>query len=92
MEKDKDSICKRQCKPIEIPTDIELQALNRMRLIKQRAKRIKEVLSRLSSSQKNERDELEKELKQLKLEWKEWEKKREDARRERMILLGHEKP
>jgi len=34
--------------------------------------------------------ELEREMTQLKAEWNEWGKKRKEAARKRMILLGHE--
>jgi len=84
------------CKPIEVPTEDELIALNAMRTIKDRSKRIKKRLYEISSPDGDgpieKVLELEKEMAQLKAEWREWEEKRKDAARERMILLGHEEP
>ncbi|MFC1532608.1 hypothetical protein ACFL7M_04485 [Thermodesulfobacteriota bacterium] len=82
------------CQPIEVPTKDELAALNAMRLIKDRVRDLKKMLSKVSSSENSgdvsEIRDLEKEMTRLKTEWKEWEKKKEDAAKERMILLGHE--
>jgi len=35
---------------------------------------------------------LESELFELRAQWDEWEKKRKEAARRRMMMLGHEKP
>ena len=86
----------KSCKPIEVPTEDELAALNAMRTIKDRSKGIKKRLSEISSPDGDGNAEkvleLEREMAQLKAEWREWEEKRKDAARERMILLGHEEP
>lgn len=84
------------CKPIQVPTENEVVALNAMRTIKERSKGLKKRLSEISSLGGNENAEqimeLEKKMEQLKAEWREWEEKRKDAAKERMILLGHEEP
>jgi hypothetical protein len=84
------------CKPIEVPTEDELVALNAMRTIKDRSKDVKKRLSEISFLNGDENAEkileLEREMEQLKAEWREWEEKRKDATRHRMILLGHEEP
>lgn len=86
----------KSCKPIEVPTEDELVALNAMRMIKDRSKEVKNRLSEISFLNGDENAEkileLEREMGQLKAEWREWERKRKDAARERMILLGHEEP
>jgi len=86
----------KNCKPIEVPTEDELVALNAMRTIKDRSKEVKKRLSEISFIDGGENAEkileLEREMEQLKAEWREWERKRKDATRERMILLGHEEP
>jgi hypothetical protein len=86
----------KSCKPIQVPTENEVVALNAMRTIKERSKGIKKRLSEISSLDGDENAEqimeLEKEMEQLKAEWREWEEKRKDAAKERMILLGHEEP
>ncbi|MBW1887768.1 MAG: hypothetical protein JRI52_05385, partial [Deltaproteobacteria bacterium] len=83
-------------KPIKVPTEDELVALNAMRTIKYRSKEVKKRLSEISSPNGDENAkkilELEREMEQLKAEWREWEEKRKEAARERMILLGHEEP
>lgn len=82
---------KSSCKPIEIPTDDEVRALNALRDIKSRVRKLKEVMMDDSADRSltPEKIQAESELLQLKKEWKEWEKKREAAARERMIALGH---
>ena len=86
----------KNCKPIEVPTEDELVALNAMRTIKEHSKEVKKRLSEISLLNEDENAEkileLEREMEQLKAEWKQWEEKRKDAVRERMILLGHEEP
>ena len=87
---------KSSCKSMEIPTDDEVKALNKMREIRKRAAEIKKELSHMASdaspSEKINRAERERELIELKKEWKDWEKKRDEAARERMIALGHLEP
>ena len=85
---------KSSCKPLDIPTDDEVKALNRLREIKKRVREIKKELSHMASDAsscelKNQADE---ELLELKKEWKEWEKKRDEAAKERMVALGHLEP
>ena len=82
---------KNTCKPLEIPTDDEVKALNRLREIKKRVREIKKELSNMSSdsSLSENTKRAESELLELKKDWKEWEKKRDEAARERMIALGH---
>ena len=82
------------CKPLEIPTDDEVNALNRLREIKKRVREIKSKLKHLASdpSFHDERNRAESELVELKKEWIEWEKKKDEAARERMIALGHLDP
>lgn len=84
----------RSCKPIEIPTDDEVKALNALREIKERVRSLKNIMIEKENSSHTwaGREKVESELLQLKTEWKEWEKKRESAARERMIALGHIKP
>lgn len=87
--------CGKICKGVEVPTGDEVAALNAMRTIKDRVRALKKELSESSSPDGDESDEktseLQKELSRLKAEWREWERKREEAARVRMILLGHEK-
>ena len=82
------------CGQVQIPTDDEIKALNALRLIKARVNEIKKVLSHKSLSEEDDGTdiELKRELSRLKVEWVEWVEKREKATKERMILLGHEKP
>ena len=84
----------RICKPIEIPTEDEVKALDRLREIKKRVREIKKELSKMSSDSLfyEQKTLLDSELLQLKKEWEEWEKKRDAAARERMIALGHLDP
>lgn len=88
--------CRETCHQVEVPSEKEVMALNEMRVIKDR---VREIKRRLSDLDDNERDEnvrerggLQTELKRLKAEWVEWENRRQEAARERMILLGHEEP
>ena len=82
------------CKPIEIPTDDEVKALNRLRKIKKRVREIKKELAYMASdaSYYEQINRADNELLELKKEWKKWEKKRDEAARERMIALGHLEP
>ena len=83
------SCSEKDCKQIEVPTEDELIALNTMRAIKERVREIKKRISNREGDA-GEISELEGEMERLRTEWKEWENNWEDARRERMILLGHE--
>ena len=85
---------KSSCKPIEIPTDDEVRALDALREIKERVRKLKETMVSESEygSFSAEKIQAESELLQLKKEWKEWDKKRESAERERMTALGHTEP
>jgi len=82
---------KNSCKPIEIPTEDEVRALNALREIKNRVRKLKKIMmSRaIDSNCWVDKTQAESELLQLKKEWEEWEKKRDIAVRERMIALGH---
>jgi homospermidine synthase len=88
--------CRETCHQVEVPSKKEVMALNEMRAIKGR---VRDIKRRLSDLDNHERDEnagevgvLQTELKRLKVEWVEWEKRRQEAAKERMILLGHEEP
>lgn len=85
---------KSSCKPVEIPTDNEVEALDRLREIKKRVREIKKDLSMMPSEDSfyEKRLEAENELRRLKTEWDQWMKKRDKAARERMIALGHLEP
>jgi len=83
---------KRQCGILKIPTEEELEALNMLRKIKKEVRWLrdeKEKILRSKDSDNSYIDELEKRLAQLKEFWKIWEKKREEAIKKRMIMLGH---
>ncbi|MBW1730127.1 MAG: hypothetical protein JRH08_01930 [Deltaproteobacteria bacterium] len=81
---------------IQIPTEKEQEALEAMRKIKEQVREKKALLKEMRVSQTVENEQrilwLESELKVLKGQWDQWKKKREEAARERMILLGHEEP
>lgn len=85
---------KKSCKPLELPTDDEVKALNRLLEIKNRVRELKKELSHMAfdASFYEQRTQADNELFELKKEWKEWEKKRDKAARERMIALGHLEP
>lgn len=88
--------CVPSCKKIDVPTEEELCALNELRCIKERVRELKRKISDLSAGlMPGTRDDLmrlEKEMADLKEEWLSWEDKRQQAARERMIILGHEQP
>jgi hypothetical protein len=86
--------CIEGCHKVEVPSDDEVVALEAMRTIKDRVREIKRDIFDLSDNERDEtyRKELENEMIRLRAEWKEWEKKREEAAKVRMILLGHEEP
>jgi hypothetical protein len=90
------SLCETTCRQVEVPTEDEVEALNAMRKVKERARSIKESISGLAdvrdASDLEERSRLEKEMAQLKSEWEKLEQRRSEAARERMVLLGHEEP
>ena len=90
----KSTPCETACKGIEVPTDDEVEALNAMKILKFRVRKIKNEISEISSDKKREDksglSRLERDLIMLKKEWDQWEEKRKKAARERMILLGHE--
>ena len=90
------SLCETSCKQVKVPTEDEVEALNAMRAVKERARFIKGQISGLSAtreaSEMAERSRLEKEIAQLKSEWDRLEERRCEAARERMVLLGHEEP
>jgi hypothetical protein len=88
--------CVHSCKKIDVPTEEEVDALNQLRCIKERVRKLKKEISDLSAGLiSGTRDDLmimEKEMAGLKEEWLSWEEKRQQAARERMIILGHEQP
>jgi len=84
----------KSCGKIQVPTEEEVAALNAMRKIKARVRELKKKISEMTPL-KSVEDEprlqaLEEELAHLKGAWEAWAKKREEATRVRMILLGHE--
>lgn len=96
MNIETDISCKNICSgKIEVPTDKEISALNKMRSIKSKVKVIKAEIRLLNDSGDDKaRDrafELEQDLERYKTEWLEWQKRHKEAVRERMIILGHEK-
>jgi hypothetical protein len=88
--------CAHSCKKIEVPTDEEVCALNELRCIKEKVRDLKKKISDLSAGLvPGTRDDLmilERQMEDLKEEWLSWEEKRQQAARERMIILGHEQP
>ncbi len=80
---------------IEVPTEKEREALAALKAIKERVRVLKKQLSSLGPTAKGdtpERRAAEEEMASLKVQWKQWEERREEAIRERMILLGHQEP
>ena len=88
--------CIHSCKKIDVPTEEEVCALNELRCIKERVRELKKKISDLSAGLvAGTRDDLlvlEEEMADLKDQWLAWEEKRQQAARERMIILGHEEP
>jgi len=87
------SICGKR---IEVPTEKERKALAAMKSIKERVRVLKKRLASLNASGIDENAgeilDLEEELVRLKSEWIKWEARKQEAARERMILLGHQSP
>jgi metallophosphoesterase superfamily enzyme len=88
--------CAHSCKKIEVPTDQEVCALNELRCIKEKVRDLKKKISDLSAGLvPGTRDDLiilEQQMEDLKEQWLSWEEKRQQAAKERMIVLGHEHP
>ena len=88
--------CINSCKKIDVPTEEEVNALNELRCIKERVRELKKKISDLSAGlvagTRDDLMDLEKEMADLKEEWLAWEEKRQQAAKERMIILGHEEP
>jgi len=89
--------CQQSCRKIDIPTEEEVAALNQLRSIKDRLRKLRKQISDLSAGlvEGATRDDLmllEDQVAELKEEWLVWEDKRQQAARERMIILGHEDP
>lgn len=84
------------CGEVEIPTAAEQEALGALRSIKERVRAIKDRAASLEAGEEGIRTQelstLRQDLEILRKEWGHWEEKRKSAARERMILLGHEKP
>jgi hypothetical protein len=55
-------------------------------------KKISDLSAGLVAGTRDDLVILEKEMADLKEEWLSWEEKRQQAAKERMILLGHEQP
>lgn len=96
MNKDDESFSEVCPGKIKVPTEKEREALVAMKSIKERVREIKSRLASLKDSSNDEGGQealsLNEELSRLKVEWEKWEKRRDEAQRERMILLGHEEP
>jgi hypothetical protein len=90
------SACAHSCKKLDVPTDDEVCALNELRCIKERVRELKKRISDLSAGLvAGTRDDLmmlEEQMEDLKEEWLSWEERRQQAAKERMIILGHEQP
>jgi hypothetical protein len=88
--------CAHSCKKIDVPTEEEVNCLNELRCIKERVRELKKKISDLSAGlvagTRDDLMDLEKEMADLKEEWPAWEEKRQQAAKERMIILGHEEP
>ena len=88
------SACVHSCKKIDVPTDEEVCALNELRSIKERVRELKKKISDLSAGlvagTREDLMILERQMEDLKEEWLSWEEKRQQAAKERMIILGHE--
>jgi len=81
---------------VEIPTRKEQEALAELGKIKEQVRQKKAILERLRSAPDMREDEsiaeIEAELGRLKEQWAVWDKRREDAAKERMVLLSQEQP
>jgi len=91
------TVCQQSCKKIDVPTEEEVTALNQLRSIKDRLRTLRKKISDLSAGlvEGGTREDLmllENQVADLKGEWLVWEEKRQQAARERMIILGHEEP
>lgn len=77
---------------VKIPTDKEKEALDKLRGIKAKVRELKDRLAGLESEGAGDDEILaiNRLLEELRLQWDQWQAKREEAARERMILLGHE--
>ena len=88
--------CSHHCGGSEVPTEDEVVVLNEMRALKDRVKSIKKKMSEISSSDDGSKREvlegLESDLARFKTEWNNLDARRQEAARQRMIILGHEKP
>lgn len=84
------------CGQIEVPTPAEQEALAALRTIKERVRAMKDRTAFLKSEDPaghaEELASLRETLDRLRKDWDHWEHKRKAAAKERMILLGHEKP
>ena len=82
------------CKRMDVPTEKEREALAAMKAIKERVRELKKAMHarNVSQNKSNEREvhDITAEMERLKEEWDQWEKKREEAAKGRMVLLGHE--
>ena len=91
------TVCQHSCKKIDVPTEEEVTALNQLRSIKERLRKTRKQISDLSAGlvEGGTREDLvllEIQMADLKEEWLVWEEKRQQAARERMMILGHEEP
>ena len=95
--REKTTLPMRSCQgKIQVPTEEERQALEELRRIKAIVREKKTQLRQLRASGEVEKSsriqQVESQLEELKEEWDVWERRREDAAKKRMILLGHEEP
>ena len=79
----------------KVPSDREVEALDALRAIGERARRLKREMTAFREKPASGREEavlsaIREELSRLRVERESWEEKRRAAARERMILLGHE--
>ena len=94
---DDKSACQQSCKKIDVPTEEEVAALNQLRSIKDRLRQLRKQISDVSAglvagATREDLVLLESQVAELKEEWLVWEDKRQQAARDRMMILGHESP
>ena len=76
---------------VKVPTDKEVEALNRLRAIKEKVRELKERLGLMEDAADGEEIKaVNALLEDLRRQWDIWQVKREEAARERMIPLGHD--
>ena len=92
-DKEEVDACTLHCKGVQVPTDKEVAVLNAIRSLKEEAKVVKKKMEAIKSSEKHTGGEslasLQGKMALFRKEWEALDKKREEAARERMIVLGH---